>query len=159
MEITNEQIWEILGNIESKIDALHRFNHSNKFNLLIEEVKIRKRMETTTAMSFCGISRPWALNLMKKIGKEEHFQYINGDKALRKSSIIFYNEAQAAKARYEKMKSLVDERREITFADICFELKLNLQRDLDLIKSIASNLVESEEGYSIKEDNKLCKSP
>jgi len=155
--MTNNQIWEKLDKIESKIDSLYRFNHSNKFNLLKEQVKLRKRMDTTAVMALCGVSRPWTLHLMKKLGKEVHFRFIDGDKTVKRPSLILYSEEQAMRSRYKEIKDLVDKNKEITFAKICSELKLSLGRDLGLVKSLVDDLVKKEKGYYIKEENKLCK--
>lgn len=157
MEITNNQIWDKLTAIELKIDSLHRFKHSDKFNILREEVKIRRRMITTAVMGFLGVSRNWALDRMKKLGEEEHFKFILGDKNTKRTSLILYQEEQAMRSRYKKIIDLVDQYGEIRFAKICSELKLDLEKNLDVVRSLAGNIVENENGYYIKGGHTLCK--
>jgi hypothetical protein len=158
MKVSNEELFELLNEIKSMIQCLMKSSKSKKFNILMDEVKLRKRMDVGSVQSFLGgISRPWTLNLMKKLGKENHFDFIKGDVAMKRPSLIIYNEAQAVNERYEKIKELMSNLNIASFAQISQYLNLNLERDLILLKRIIDNFVEKEKSYFIKDGNKLCK--
>lgn len=162
MEITNEQIYEKLINIERMLESQTNYNKSDKFQVLEREVRIRKSMNVTKVQSFLGgISRPWALTLMKKLGKENHFSFILGDKHLKKPSLIVYEEAKVKKEQHDKIKELVDKEGIVTFAQIGNCLHLSLEENLINIRQLVRDFIDVEEvngsKYCVKEDNKLCK--
>lgn len=158
MAITNEQIYEKLNGIDTSLQILLRANRSDKIKLLEEETKILRRIEVGKVQTLLGgISRPWALSLMKKLGEESHFEFVIGDKRMKRPSLIIFNEPEATKERYEKIKEFVDKNKIVSYAQICEYLELPLETNLDAIKSIVSNIIENEVGYKIEEGNKVVK--
>jgi hypothetical protein len=162
MEITNELIYEKLVNIERMLESLTIYNKSDKFQILEKEVRITKGMNVNQVQTFLGgISRNWALNLMKKLGKENHFGFVLGDKSLKKPSLIIYEEDKVKKEKHDKIKELVDKENIVTIAQIAEFLHLTLGDNLIIIRKIIKDFIEVEKQkgheYYIKEENKLCK--
>ncbi|MEN7982110.1 MAG: hypothetical protein ABFQ65_01540 [Nanoarchaeota archaeon] len=159
MEISNEKIYEKLIGLELQIQALNRANKSNKFQFLEQEVKNLERVEVSKVQSILGgISRPWALNLMKKLGKENHFQFVPGNRQMKRPSLIVYEEAKAKKEKYDKIKSFVNKNGIVSFAQICEYLNLELNdKNLEIIKIIINGLIRTETEYEIEGGNKLHK--
>ena len=148
MEITNEIIYNEVMNVKLMLQTILKVSKSDKLKILEEETKLKKRLAVGQAQSLLGgISRPWALDLMKRVGKELHYRFIPGDKALKRPSILTYNETEATKETYENIKNFVLERGFVTLADICLIIDLNVATGLERAREIAENIVKTDKSY------------
>lgn len=151
MEITNNQIYEKLISLELAIKAMSKVGKSDKIQILEDTIKDMKRIEVGQVQSLLNISRPWALNLMRKIGKENHFTFVQGDMKLKRPTIILYEEEQAKRERYNQLKEFVDDKKIVTFAQIREYLGIPERYGwLESVLSIAEDLTKNEKGYSIQ---------
>ena len=160
---SSEQIYEKLESIEALLASLVRSQKSNKAQLLEDEVRRRKRMTVNDVQTFLGgISRPWALSLMKHLGENLSFKFIIGDRQLKRPSLIIYDEARLIRERYEKIKAIVDKEGVVTLASLARQLGFNdLERDFIILKQLVNDFVDSqfnESGeYYMIDVNKLAK--
>ena len=162
MEVTNKIIYEKLFEITRMLESLVSYNNPNKSQALENEIRIRKHINVRQVQSFLGkISRPHALTLMKRLGEQNNFNFILGDKSSKRPSVIVYQEAKEKKEQFEKIKELVDTEKTATIARIAEDLHLTLEDNLINIRELMRDFIkfESENGakYFIKDDNKLCK--
>jgi len=157
MEITNNQIYEKLISIELALQAINKINKSDKLQILENTTKDLKRMEPRQVESLLGVSRPWALRMMRKLSKEKHFTFIKGDMKYKRPSIILYEEENAKRERYEKAKEFIDKNGIVTFAQIRAHLKIPEKEGwFESVQIIANTLTSSKKEYYI-EGNKVCK--
>jgi len=161
MEVTNKMIYGKLIENTRILESLISYKKSNKGQALENEVRIRKHMNVNQIQTFLGgISRPWALSLMKRLGEQDHFNFILGDKILKRPSVIVYEEEKEKKEQFEKIKELVDKEKIVTIARIAEFLHLTLEDNLINIRRFMRDFIKSESEndskYFIKDDNKLC---
>jgi len=162
MEVTNKIIYEKLFEITRMLESLISYKNPNKSQALENEIRIRKHMAVNQIQTFLGgISRPHALTLMKRLGEQNNFNFILGDKSSKRPSVIVYEEEKEKKEQFEKIKELVDKEKIVTIARIAEFLHLTLEDNLINIRRFMRDFIKSESenggSYFIKDDNKLCK--
>jgi hypothetical protein len=161
MRISQRQIYEKLENIEIMVAAIAKAGKPGKVQRLEEEVKLRKRMNVNQVQTFFGgMSRPWALNRMRKLGAQPLFKFIPGDMSMKRPSIVLYQEAEKKREYIQKIKELVDKAGIATLSEINNALGLHLEMDLLIIRDLMKEFIKSEGGEDSPyylEGCKLCK--
>jgi len=162
MEITNEEIYEKLLENSRMLEVLVSYRRTDKARALENEVRLRKVLTVNKIQTFLGgISRPWALRLMKRLGEQEHFSFILGDKILKKPSLIVYEEAKEKREFLKKLKFFVDQEGVVSLAQIADPFDLTVEDNLINIRKILRDFIElestEESEYYVKDGNKLCK--
>ncbi len=158
-KIDNKKLYDKLKDIEELLKISLRANSSNKFQLLLSEVQSRKRLNVQQIQTLLGgVSRNWALELMKRLGREKHFKFVVGDVKLQRGSLVIYQEQEAIQENYSKIKKLLQNKEVVSFADIrnCLGLENN-EIGFGFTQNIINDFVNENEGYLIQNRNKLVK--
>jgi len=150
MEITNEQIYERIGVVEDLVRASVRAGKSDKLRELEIEVKTRSCMKVSEVQTyFGGISRPWALKLMKELGKEPFFKFLLGDKEQKRPSSILHNRQESKKETLEKMSKALIASKQLSLSELADLLNLKkYEYWLQIIRGYVSDLIESDERFT-----------
>ncbi len=150
---TIKDIVERLDSIETIIRTLVRQKMSNKSERLMDEVTKKGRLNVKQVESLFNISRPWAINLMGKLGKEYGFHFTKGDINKRLPSIITFNESLLIKDQHNKIQELLNTKGTVRFYDLMQEFG----KDITEIKNIVNEFVKDRTDCKIVEGNKLVK--
>lgn len=157
MKISNERLFEEIQILKELVRTSIRARKSNKDQDLEIEVKSRKKMNVHQVESHLGCSRPWALSLMKKLGKESFFTFVRGDKDTKRPSFIIYEDALIAKGINDKIEEIMTKYKEISFADLADKLGINNKENwLEEVKAHADNFTKTVKEYELT-GNKLKK--
>lgn len=155
-EKTNNDIYHKLESINDLIRVLIRQRKSDKLNLLEDRVKEKARMNKKEVVDFLGCADNWALKLMKRLGNQEGFRFILGNKITKRGSVILFEGHKLRRIQLENLKSLFKDRiKELTFSEIMNKIN----RDLEFVRELAFDLVGEDKKFQIGGDlsNKLIK--
>jgi hypothetical protein len=157
-ENENTKIKTPSNNTDEKLDAILELlkfvvkqRISNKKNRLIEEMQNRGRMNTGEVMTFLGVSRTWAIDMMKKVSEHPGFSYIGGNKETQRPTIIIYNESKVINDQMIRIKKSLDKNLILTFN----EIMISLDVPINTARIIAEYFISQNKGFVIYEENKL----
>jgi hypothetical protein len=158
-EITNNKIFDKLVEIEGTVNIIARSKQHQTITDLADAVKANRNMNVRQVEAFYGgISRPWALDRMKKLAEKPQYRIVIGSKETMRPTTIYYQPEEELKIQLNKIKELIEQAGEVSFAAITKHLGLNIEFELNYIRIIADTLVDREpENYEIVEGNKLRK--
>lgn len=108
-------------------DFVKSKQRSNKFKEILELLKKKNFLDTSQIMTLCSVSRPWAIDLMRRLPYyDKNCIYRKGD--THNSCRVIYKESETGLSKYAKM--LVDElksRPKLSSLEITRILKCNLK--------------------------------
>ena len=150
---TLNDIVERLEALEGMIKILVRQKMSNKQEKLMDEVMKKGRFDVKQTMNFLGISRPHALTLMEKLGKQFGFRFRKGDQNTRMPSIILYDKSLILQDQKQRIEQLLNTKKIVSFFDIMNEFGVEISE----VKQIVKIFLDGNDDYEIKEGNKLVR--
>ena len=155
IEEINKNILFIKESIQTQdilIRTLIKNRLGNKADKLSEEIKRVGNISVSQAMNYLGITRPHALDIMKKIGKQPGYTFMLGSKYFKSPSRIIYNESLIIKHQLVTILEILNKQNETTLAEIMSSTGMSL----DETKYMCSYLVNENNNYLLKE-NKVIK--
>ena len=155
IEILTNSIANLSSDIGIRMNELKRQKSNKKENIILEQLRVFKKMDVTRIQRLIGSSRNWALVLMKRISNEHpEFQFILGDKQRKIPSILIYDASRTDFNLELKMKKLLSNGSLYSFSDFSKKLNLDLFTYLNKFRDIANSLVNTGE-YEMIEGNKI----
>ncbi len=159
-EILNaiESINRRLDNMELLMEDVVKTKKSstNKMRDLEKETRERGLMEVIQVQKLLNISRPWALELMSRLGKEQSYTYSKGDLALQRGGVVKFNSSKARAEDIQKVKEMIKTEVEpVSFGNIMRKLNLDEEKNLGYVKEICGEICEKTQKYRILEKNKI----
>lgn len=149
-----------LSELNEKFDVLMelmktliRQKKGNKMQRLMDEVIKKGRIDTTAVMDLHGVSRTWAITLLRKAGAEYGFRFIKGDKQQKRPSVLIYSQSKVIKDQHNKITEILNLKRTVSFS----ELMTLFCKDLDEVRIIAEDYVQDNKGVTIEDGNKITR--
>jgi len=147
---TNDEIFDLLVKLESQVriqtqimSNLSKQKKSNKMNQLANAVRRAKRMTAQDVQTLFDMSRPWAIELMKRLDGRSGFSFRLGNSRHTKQSVIIYRE-EIAKEKLFNFIALLAKKDNCSLAEIMNE------GQIDFIEAnfIAELFVKERKGFT-----------
>ncbi len=135
------------------IRSLIRQRKSNKTGIIQDLVVERGRITTTEVMNHLNCCRAWALEIIKKIGRELDFKFIGGESSRNRPSVLIYTKSNQREKQIEMIKSKLEEINTLTLNAIMKTLCVDIQNARIIAVDISSQYPDK---FKL-EENKLRK--
>jgi hypothetical protein len=166
MEELDKAIFEIkqgIGDIRSIIQELSNnviilmnSSKSSKLNLVEDKLRQLKYLEVGQVQRILNCSRPWALELMKKVGQKNSFyKFYIGDKELQSPSRLVYLEEEKIEEDLFKIAGFVSSQKSTGAAQICEHLGLDLPTYVEYIKGLMRRLAQDYSGFNMEGEARI----
>lgn len=153
-ELCNDKLMTRLDRIENTLEVnqqliriLVRQHHGDKVERLSSEVQIKGRMTVTTVMNFFNISRPAALELMRKLSKHPGYKFRCGDKKTCTPSYIAYSESLALQTQFNVIDNIAQVNKQFRIADIVRAFKYF--GDIQEARRVVELWIENRRGWQL----------
>lgn len=151
-----ERLEEINGDnkkIIGSMDGLLRQKSTNKMAMLENEVMRKKEIRTFQVMKLLCITRPHALNLMRKLDSLPGFKFILGDSKFKRSSKIYYKPEEVFNVQCKAIMELLSKTAELSLRRIMDEFNISIEQARYLTERVELSCPER---YKFQE-NKLVR--
>ena len=150
---------EMLETIHKIVLYIYNNNLSKNLENLAAQIILRKILSVNEIIRMYGISRPWALQQMKKLSDTHpYFEFIKGDRRFNRESKIKYCELKEQQQVFDKLFDLMESNDEVVFAKINKFLSSFSGGDFERTRGWIYKFVDkSPDKYIIKDENRLCK--
>jgi hypothetical protein len=140
---TLDEIGEIVQHNSDILRALLKSKITNKEEKLMSAVKKEGTITVLKVMSLLNISKTHALNLMKKIGVMDGFQFIVGNKVLKRGSLLIFKASKKIQDQNKKLLNLFEKTKQVKYALIMGLFQI----DLNDAKLLAKRFIETYKGF------------